>query len=364
MSIFHRCAFFVLLAALAGPARAATPETQPATLPPAVAPAGHPYARMPKSPQIVLALPADQAYTELLVALAIGDQHHVEQILPKLIAKYPKDQPLLFFYAVCIRSRFEIEDAALLFLAAEALNSKSPEAECAGLMRKIDANDHPDKALADLFKLMNDHQDNLLILWCAAIACRTLNRDSQGCQIYNYIFATFAPAPGPALMHQTCANLLDNLDQHDEALLHRNIVVRMEPAGWSYQGLANTLSALKQFDEADKAYAKATTLDPSSSLFWQTWGGCLLDAGRPADAETKLERALALNPKNFWALFQSGQALESQGDLDQALVKYRKAIEADPQVSAVYQRAANVLAKLGRSDEAAKLLKERPAAAS
>jgi tetratricopeptide (TPR) repeat protein len=336
----------------------ATTERAVTSKAPAVAPPGHPYARQPASPAAIMRMTADEARTELMVGLAGGDQKHVEQLLEALVAKFPDDQGLWFFLAVCTRSRFEVRAAFPMFEAVKAFDPTTPEGQAAALMIKVDRREETDKSLAALFDVVNAHHEDLLIQWAAAIACRTLDHDKEGCQIYRYILGTFDPAIGPPLMHQTFANLLDNTGEYQEALIHRNIVVRMEPAGWSYQGLANTLDALKEYDKADAAYAKAISMAPNDSLFWQTWGSCLRHAGRQDKAQEKFARAVELNPHNQIALDEWGRSLEIEQNLDQALDKYRRAVEAAPKDAWMYDDAVRVLKKLGRSDEADELREE------
>ena len=331
----------------------------PMTTPPIIAPEGsHPYARMPAPPEAILQLTPGAAKTELMVGLAAGDQPHVEQLLQTLVAKYPRDQGLRFFQAVCTRSRFEVGTARWMFGAVANLDATTPEGRCATLMMKIDRGDKTQQSLAALFEVVNANHEDLLIQWAAAIACRTLDHDKEGCQIYKYILAVFAPAAGPSLMHQTYANMLDNLGEFQESLIHRQIVVRMEPAGWSYQGLANTLDALKKYDKADAAYAKALQLAPNNALFWQTWGNSLRHAGRQEEAQAKFAQALTLNPRDGIAWDEWGRSLEVEQNLDQALAKYRNAIRASPGEKCGYEDAARVLKLLGRTDEADEMVQQ------
>jgi tetratricopeptide (TPR) repeat protein len=102
-------------------------------------------------------------------------------------------------------------------------------------------------------------------------------------------------------------------------------VVQMEPAGWSYDGLANTLHGLERYDEACAAHAIATRINPRSSLYWSNWAVALNGQQKFDDAIAKCERALQLQPTNGRAYWQWGVALDGQGKTREALEKCKMA---------------------------------------
>jgi tetratricopeptide (TPR) repeat protein len=86
-------------------------------------------------------------------------------------------------------------------------------------------------------------------------------------------------------------------------------------------------AARKQYDAAISHLERAVRLDDglvyTEPAEWhypprQALGAVLLDAGRPAEAETVYYDDLRRNPNNGWALFGVWKALEAQGKADEA----------------------------------------------
>ena len=92
------------------------------------------------------------------------------------------------------------------------------------------------------------------------------------------------------------------------------------------------------------------------------------EAGRSADAESRLQQSLKLNPEFAPALNHLGYTWADRGvNLDRALEMIRKAVAAEPENAAYRDSLAWVLHRLGRSEEAlpymekaAKLMAEEP----
>jgi tetratricopeptide (TPR) repeat protein len=271
----------------------------------------------------------------------------------------PRDQGLLFFVAACFRSRFEVDISLKAMAMVEAIDPATPEGQAAGLINSLDQRQQVKTNFDKLRALAQQHRDRPLLMWMLAVQCRSLHRTGEGIGFYKELLAAIKPRPGPVLVHQTYANLLDEFGRYEEALASRNLAVKMEPAGWSYQGLAFTLAQLKRYEEADRAYAKAVELDPDSALYWLTWGRCLLDWGKPDAAIQRAKRATELAPRwsrawNLWAM-----CLEKKRDLPGALVKYRAGMKAEPRQPFAYTEAERVLRELGRGAEADQVRQER-----
>ena len=129
-------------------------------------------------------------------------------------------------------------------------------------------------AFADFKKLVDENPDDIMIRWMLAVQCRNWDRNAEGAELYRQILERWNP--GPVLVHQTYANLLDELGRFEEALVERYKAVKMEPAAWSYDGLGNTLDSLGRYKEASEAHAKAARLAPASLPIWFHWARGLL----------------------------------------------------------------------------------------
>ena len=126
----------------------------------------------------------------------------------------------------------------------------------------------------------------------AAVQCRAHHWDEDGVRLFTKFFKLVQP--GPVMAHQTCANMLDALNRPEEALPHRYMALKLEPAAWVYDGLGNTLTNLKRFDEADAAYAKSTSMQPMSPQYWSNWAYSKRQRKDEAGAEELMKKARAL----------------------------------------------------------------------
>src|SRR5262249_37259332 len=82
-------------------------------------------------------------------------------------------------------------------------------------------------------------------------------------------------------------------------------------------------------------------------------GAALLDAGRFADAQAELERALADLPDFATAHARLGDALRKRGEPARALASYDRALALDPQLADAHSGRGIALEALGRESEAA-----------
>jgi len=198
-------------------------------------------------------------YTDMLAA---GKTREAEAFRNDHADELYRGQRAFFLQGALIRSRFDVSAAESVFETVYAIEPKTRAGQCALCvlrlysLRKIHFSQASvDKAFAELKKLGEGHSNDLMLRWMLAVECRHWDRDAEGAEVYELILSRWSP--GPALVHQTYANLLDNLGCFEEALVERRKVVSMEPCRWSYVGLANTLTNLKRHDEAAKARAMA-----------------------------------------------------------------------------------------------------------
>ena len=82
---------------------------------------------------------------------------------------------------------------------------------------------------------------------------------------------------------------------------------------------------------ARKLYDAVTDIAPNYAEGWHQRGILQGDAGDDAGAMLSLQKAVALNPRQFVALEELGEMLEDYGDKKGALAMYRRAEALDPQ---------------------------------
>jgi tetratricopeptide (TPR) repeat protein len=291
----------VVAVALAGDCQAAKTGNKPAPLP--------------------IVLGQGQAATEplggekqVLALLAAGRQSEAEALLAAQVQHFPKaiqlvgllqdqkpeeadkfaeanfkeiraGQRTLFLLAACARSRFDIKGTGPFLHAIYGINTNTPSGKCAQLVRRLDSDKMRwappqivNDAFADFKKLVDANPGDIMIRWMMAVECRHWDRNAEGAQLYQQILEQWEP--GPSLVHQTYANLLDELHRYDDALVERYKTVKLEPAAWSYDGLGNTLDSLGRSKEASEAHAMAARLAPNSLPIWIHWARGLLGTGK------------------------------------------------------------------------------------
>lgn len=223
------------------------------------------------------------------------------------------NQRLFYWYAACERSRFDVDEAGPRFILAGMANEKTVLGQSTFRILGLDGVEqmkrNPDASFTQLENMVKSNPDEVVLRWMLAVECRSFNRNEQGVRHYKKILERWEP--GPVMAHQTYANLLHELNRYDEALVERRKAVAMEPASWSYDGLAVTLHRLNRFEEANEAHQKAVLLVPSQSSYWSNWAFTLLDEGRLCDALEKCEEALRLEPKSSHALLVWGHCQEA-----------------------------------------------------
>jgi tetratricopeptide (TPR) repeat protein len=233
-------------------------------------------------------------------SLVAGDQASAEHVIMESIAsaidsgKNP-DVEEVFLSAVMTRSRFEIREAAPAFDYVREHSPKSPHGQAATCILLLDS-EAPglERNFAALLELSTRQPPDPLLLWMVGVQSRSLNRNEIGVSAYAQLCKQWNP--GPVLVHQTYANLLDALSRSEEAVSHRQLAVQLEPEPWSYDGLGNTLTALKRWKEADDAFAHSTSMAPNDPHYWRNWSiskmarGDLSGAAALAEKVRKLEK--------------------------------------------------------------------------
>ena len=204
---------------------------------------------------------AEQEYKAILKTWSGGDQRQAEARLDRAVAQFPSDQRLALFQAACARSRFEVKRAYPMFLHVVEMNPASVQGECAGQIAALDAGQNVNTHFVALRTLVQENPNDPIPLWLLAVQCRAHDKSGEGVRHYRTLLNMVDP--GPVLIHQTYANLLDELGQHKEALAHREIAVKLEPASWSFGGLAITLDALGRHDDAERVRRKSAGLFPT-----------------------------------------------------------------------------------------------------
>jgi tetratricopeptide (TPR) repeat protein len=317
-----------------------------------------------RAPADVDNMTARQAYDAAFDLWVSGKQSDAEALLRAALARHQADQKLWFFSAACTRSRFDVPQSLQEMALVATIDPGTPEGRAAAAINALDLRQSVDENYEALRVEARDHRERPLLLWMLAVQCRALGRNVEGCTYFEALLASIKPGLGPVLLHQTYANLLDEAGRSRDAVPERELALRLEPAGWSYQGLGNTLTLLGNYEEAEPAFERAVALDPDCAEYWVGWARCLNNLLKHDAAIEKARRALELNPKSAPAWNVWGSSLEEKGDLAGAVQKYRTAIRIQPANAWAYGAAERALRRLGQANEADQLARDRERVAS
>ena len=293
-----------------------------------------------------------------MLELSKGNQKNAEALLAVFVGVHTNDQRLAFFQAVCSRSRWSKQEAEMQFRHVLEMNPATPEANVSRYVLDLDERRNVEKNMDALRFMTTKQPANPLFLWLMAIECREHYKltgettySVEATQCYRTLLRIWET--GPVLLHQTFANILgEETKEYEEALVHRRIAVKLEPAAWNYQGLANTLSSMKRYDEANEAYATLVELDPNDAMYWDSWANSLQYQDRHEECIEKCKKALAVDPGYFESYNKWGYALEQLGRYDEAMEVFDKAIKLNPTHEYAYTAQYRILKRLGKTNEA------------
>ncbi len=221
-------------------------------------------------------------------------------------------------------------EAFPMFSVVYAINRETTAGLCSQRIIALDSNVPTEggpaainREFAALTNLAESNPDDVVVRWMLAVQCRTWNRNEEGARHYSKVAQAWVP--GPSLLHQSYANILDELNRHEEALVERRIAVEQEPRSWSYDGLANTLSALGRYEEAIEAHEMAVKADPQRSPSYSNWAKTLWSAKKYEESIARCKEAIELHPGNGNAYWTWGNCLYSLGKKAEALEKFELA---------------------------------------
>jgi tetratricopeptide (TPR) repeat protein len=304
---------------------------------------------------------AEQFYNKVLDAWSNGDQQKTEKILAETSKKSMQEVRLVFFIAIMIRSNFDVEGALPIFkVLAKAPPSR--QQKVAEYMVALDtgvgigAAEEFRKIFDGFGKLaLEQSPQDPIVIWIFGIACRTFRQPKSGIRAYTALMKHLKV--GTAIVHQTFANHLVDEKRYEEALPHRKLAVKLQPTGWTYDGLANTLFKLGKKEESEKVREEAAVKHGDYPLFWINWGKELIDLKRYPEAIKKIDKALALFPNDADAINARGWARYKMGKPEEGLADFRKAMALGDPFPLAMTNAIEVLNSLGRKDEAKALQK-------
>ncbi len=306
----------------------------------------------------------------LVAALAEGRQSHAETIAQKKtkeiarkIKALPKNsseiEPLkkefskaAFWNGVLCRSRFNIEGSMALFAATIDAAPNSLEAKTAANILGIDLAKNKQTAFYffnSLIALAEQNPRSVPILWLTGILSRSLTGDQYafqpsitepeifhirncGVRHYEKLLKKFAPGPGPVLVHQTLANLLNDLQCNDLALAHRETALQMERRPWVLHGIGLEHRTMGNYEEAIRFFQEAIGRSEGAppAYYYKDLGNTFWDQRRYAEALQAWDHSALISPScsGFWSSYIS--ACRLLGDYPRAWNLMKKVCQAQP----------------------------------
>lgn len=123
----------------------------------------------------------------------------------------------------------------------------------------------------------------------------------------------------------------------DDPLFHRN--------------LGDAYVYVGEYEQAAARYQRATEIDPQCAQCYYRWWSVLYEQGAYKEAVPKLERAVALWPKEYEYLSDLARTYYEMGNDEKGTDVYRQAVPINP--ARVYNRWGNTFYNLERYEEAA-----------
>ena len=136
--------------------------------------------------------------------------------------------------------------------------------------------------------------------------------------------------PKSAVFHENLGRAYRKKGMLKEAERELSEAAKLSPdeAG-VWEALGRLLSDQKRFDEAAAAYRSACQIDPTSEEAASGQAAALIDAGKPAEADAVLLKAVETSPKGTSLWNNLGVARARRGDYSGAVQAFQKAIDLD-----------------------------------
>ncbi|MEI8312533.1 MAG: ankyrin repeat domain-containing protein, partial [Verrucomicrobiota bacterium] len=307
------------------------------------------------------------AIPEAMKSLSAGDQKQAEAIVSEALKRNIRDPELLFLAAVLERSRFDVSGAAPVFARTMELSPDSPEGLASACIVGVDLSRDQWSALYYFNALLivsRQNPDSIPIHWMSAVMTRQLTRTEQfhlspevrkrilecGIREYEKALVLMAPQPGPVLIHQTMANLLDDVEGYDAAQVHREAALKMERRPWSLQAAAFTLIKLDRAEEAVALMNECIAMRPDDPNYHSTLGYAFSALGRTREAVEAWDKASNLDPKNQGYLGKCAMGCRDLGDYTSARKYTLRALANEPEDRRFQIWDARFAALLGEPD--------------
>jgi ankyrin repeat protein/tetratricopeptide (TPR) repeat protein len=286
---------------------------------------------------------------KILSLLSAGDQNQAEAEVLQALKDGERSPRAIFWAAVLARSRFNLEASLPLFAQLLASQPESLEGRASGFVVGIDTAKDRRTELFYYNALVAQttlEPNSIPLNWLVGIMTRAIAQEGEqegitsetrkrilatGVRSYSKVLSLLGVTEGPFCVHQTLANLLDELEAFDQAETHRKITLKkwrtpvsLHSSAWTlyemfrpfealsqineaialggdtekyYHLKGSLLRALDRLPEAIEAWNHAAELsDKSKAYYWDQSSKDFLLLGKPAEAKFYSAKALADYP--------------------------------------------------------------------
>jgi tetratricopeptide (TPR) repeat protein len=159
-------------------------------------------------------------------------------------------------------------------------------------------------------------------------------------------------------VHAIRAKMLLKLGRRDEAVISLKRAVLSQPDNQQLRlAYARLLVDIKEYEQARIEFEKLHQEAPNDPDLLYTLGLLSLESQRFDDAEKYLSKLLGMGQRTGEAQYYLGRINESRNQFEQAINWYRKVEKGEYRFDAQI-RSANLMAKIGHTDEAISYLKK------
>lgn len=134
---------------------------------------------------------------------------------------------------------------------------------------------------------------------------------------------------------------------HDPMAFFSTLVVTAPRSAAAHTGYADALAEAGRLPEARTEYERALAIAPTHWRALYNYGNALLASGDLAAAIDAYERCLAIAPDHTKSMINLGAAEIRRGNGPAAVAWLRRAVAAEPNVASIHLSLANVLAATG-----------------
>lgn len=198
--------------------------------------------------------------------------------------------------------------------------------------------------------------------------CRLMKRTRQDEKAEEYLKKALEQYPDDTSLLWICGAVLKRQKKYEEAVrcMIRYIEVKPSATSSAYREIASYYDAQKEYEKAEAYYQMAIDHEPENARNYRMFGKYYANSrDMQTEALPYLKKAAELEPTALYGWLKLGEVYEALGHMEEAqkcyetcLDNYTKELEKDPYDCCTMEGMADVLAHLGRFEEAEEMFKK------